>query len=564
MNLPANPSADEIRNPTSSPTLQTCQQLFGSMLDVVPGFFLVFHLADLRLVFTNENARRRLNPSDQPDFLQLTLPELVGLGSWNQLNSEVLPKVQVLSHWTGIVELRDVWGSTFPARITVRTQAIAKGESYLCMYAQEIAETDDQPTAPISDRHLLHALLEHSPDVIYFKDTASRFLRISRSQAKKFGQDNPQAVIGKTDFDFFSAQHASAAFADEQAILRSGQPLIDREEMETWEDGRVTWVTTTKLPLFDATQKLVGTFGISHDITARKQAAEARRELELQLQLSQKLESIGRLAAGVAHEINTPTQFISDNTHFLTDAFAKIETVLAQYRALCMAAGIEGACTAAVAAVVEAEHEAELDYILSEIPHCLQQSIDGLARVAGIVGSLKEFAHPNLPELVPSDLNRAINISVVVSRHEWKYVADLATELDPSLPLVPCVVDEFNQVMLNLIVNSAHAIADALKGRGQSRGKITIRTKSEPQWAIIEVEDTGTGIPPDLIDRIFEPFFTTKAPGKGTGQGLAIARSVIVKHHGGTIDVRTTPGSGATFILRLPLAKAPAPAQLVP
>ena len=182
--------------------------------------------------------------------------------------------------------------------------------------------------------------------------------------------------------------------------------------------------------------------------------------------------------------------------------------------------------------------------------------MEGLNRVASIVHSLKEFAHPKSPELTPVDLNRIIETSLIVSRHEWKYVAEVVTELAPDLPPVPCVADEFNQVILNLVINAAHAIGDALKARGGDRGKIFVRTRHEAPWAIVEVEDTGTGIPDEVRDRVFEPFFTTKAVGKGTGQGLAIVHAVVVKHHHGTIDLTTKPGRGTTFTIRLPLTKS--------
>jgi len=320
----------------------------------------------------------------------------------------------------------------------------------------------------------------------------------------------------------------------------------------------VTWVSTSKFPLCDSSGAVAGTFGISRDITEAKLAESARQEMETQLLLAQKMESIGHLAAGIAHEVNTPTQFIADNTHFLTDAFARYEAVITRFRALRDAAAQHPDCDAAVKAVAAAEQEAEMDYLLGEIPRCLQQTLDGLTRVTRIVCSLKEFAHPNSPELAPADLNRVIETSLVVSRHEWKYVAELATELDANLPLVPCVVDELNQVLLNLIINAAHAIGDALKQRGGERGKITVRTRHEAPYAVLEVEDTGTGIPEEIRDRIFEPFFTTKPLGKGTGQGLAIVRTVVVTHHHGTIDLVTEPGRGTKFVIKLPL-QSPVP-----
>ena len=534
------PLSDEIR-----------LQLLGPLLDTVPGFIAVFQLADLRLAYLNKSALKRLNPENVLNIFHLTLPEITGLSSLQKLQSEILPHARVLGRWVGECELRDGWGSEFKTEVIFATQNCGH-KDYLCMYARESSNPKNVEETHFTDRHLLHALMANAPDSIYFKDAASRFLRVSRALAKKFGLEDPSKAIGKTDFDIFTAEHASAAYATEQNIIRTGIGVLDQEEMETWEEGRITWCSSSKLPLLGADGKIIGTFGISRDITAKKTADHSRRELEVQLQLAQKLESIGRLAAGVAHEINTPTQFITDNVRFLKDAFAKIESVLVKYRAMQAVAMDPSACVAAGATVDALAKEIELDYLSSEIPRCLEQSMEGLNRVARIVLSLKEFAHPNSPELTPVDLNRIIETSLVVSRHEWKYVAEVITDLAPDLPPVPCVADEFNQVILNLVINAAHAIGDALKIRGGNLGKIFVRTRREPPWIVVEIEDTGTGIPDEARDHVFEPFFTTKSVGKGTGQGLAIVHTVVVKHHHGTIDLSTVPGQGTKFTLRLP------------
>ena len=548
--------SSDAASPAGALDLGECKQLLLEVLKDTSDLLALYRLPDLKLTYFNRAANERLNPGGKAATGTLALWDVVGLSSRQRLEAEILPQTRVLGRWKGNCELRDVWGGEFAVKAVFRSLTCS-GEKFLAMCAQEHGLAVELNGARFTDRQLLHALLDYAPDSIYFKDIASRFIRISRSQAERFGLADPAQAIGRTDFDFFTVAHAGPAFATEQQIIRSGQPIVDHEEKETWADGRITWVSTTKLPLYDAAGKLIGTFGVSRDITARKQAEAERREMETQLQLAQKMESIGRLAAGVAHEINTPTQFITDNTHFLADAFARYETVIARYRALREAVTKQGSYTSEALAVTAAEQEAELDYLLEEIPRCVQQTLDGLKRVTRIVRSLKEFAHPNSPELTPADLNRVIETSIDVSRHEWKYVADVALELEANLPQVPCVVDEFNQVMLNVVINAAHAIGDALKQRGGGRGKITVRTRHEPPWAVLEIEDTGTGIPPEIRDRIFEPFFTTKAPGKGTGQGLAIVHTVIVKHHQGTIDVATEPGRGTKFVIKLPLAHPP-------
>jgi PAS domain S-box-containing protein len=556
MILAANPDVASRLPPDDAGPLprELRARLLGSLLEFIPAVVVICSLADLKVYYLNHTAQARLRANGGKGAGELSLMEIIGLGSLQRLQADVLPQIRVTGYWSGECQLRDCWGSEFKADMVMTTSLHESSGDYLCLHAYERTQETESESSFITDRQLLRALLDNAPESIYFKDTASRFMRISRAQAKKFGLRSPEEAIGKTDFDFFAAAHATAAFADEQRIIRTGEPLVGHEEMETWEHGDVTWVSTTKLPLFDAKGAIAGTFGISRDITSRKLAEQSSREMETQLQLAQKLESIGRLAAGVAHEINTPTQFIADNTRFLADAFAKLQKLIARYEALRAAAESGAGCAAEIQAAAAAVSEVEYSYLTSEIPHCIEQSLEGLGRVARIVGSLKEFAHPGSPDLTPSDLNRAIENSIVISRHEWKYVAEVATELDADLPPVPCVVDEFNQVMLNLIINAAHAIGEALKARGGDKGKIIVRTRAEPSWAVVEVEDTGTGIPKEIRERIFEPFFTTKPVGKGTGQGLAVVHAVLVKHHRGTIAVETEPGIGSKFILRLPLS----------
>jgi len=197
--------------------------------------------------------------------------------------------------------------------------------------------------------------------------------------------------------------------------------------------------------------------------------------------------------------------------------------------------------------------EIELPYLEQEIPKALDQSLDGVARITKIVRAMKEFSHPGSSEKTPMDINHAIKSTVTITKNEWKYVADVETDLDPDLPMVPCLAGDINQVFLNLLVNSAHAIEAAMGGKNNGKGKIRVATRKRNGWAEITITDTGTGIPESIRDRIFDPFFTTKEVGKGTGQGLSIAYNIVVEKHGGIIDFETTEGEGTTFIVRLPL-----------
>ncbi len=268
---------------------------------------------------------------------------------------------------------------------------------------------------------------------------------------------------------------------------------------------------------------------------------------------AQKLEAVGQLAAGIAHEINTPIQYIGDNTRFLQDAFEALGRVVKKYGDA-LEVAFSGPVPSRVADAKALAREADVGYLLEEIPKALEQSLEGIARVGKIVQAMKEFSHPGSEEKAPTDINRAVSTAITVCRNEWKYVAEITTNLDPELPLVPCVSGEINQVLLNLIVNAAHAIGDVVGKQPTEKGRITIATRRVGNEAEITVKDTGSGIPEAARSMVFDPFFTTKEVGKGTGQGLAIARSVVVEKHGGRIWFETETGKGTTFVVRLPLA----------
>jgi PAS domain S-box-containing protein len=281
-----------------------------------------------------------------------------------------------------------------------------------------------------------------------------------------------------------------------------------------------------------------------------------RRILETQLAQAQKVESFGQLAAGIAHEINTPIQYVGDNVTFLKGAFADFQRVLDKQDQIMNRSGHEAPDDSARAEMAETAASADLAYLREEVPRAFEQTLEGVSRVAKIVRAMKEFSHPGNGSMVSSDLNKLIENTIAVAQNEWKYVAEMAVQLDPMLPQVACIAGEFNQVILNLIVNAAHAIADRIKAEPSRKGLITISTRAIAGGVEVRVQDTGTGIPEGARSKIFLPFFTTKAVGKGTGQGLAIAQAVIVKKHGGTIDFETEIGTGTTFIIKLPCSQS--------
>ncbi len=290
---------------------------------------------------------------------------------------------------------------------------------------------------------------------------------------------------------------------------------------------------------------IVGAVFASTDISERKR-------LELELRHAQRLESIGELAAGVAHEINTPIQYVSDGVRFIGEAIDDLLGLTETYRPLIEAAATVEAAAEPLAAVAATEAEIELPFLADELPQAITRTLDGVSRVATIVQALKQFSHPGSEELAPVDLNAIIDNTLVVARNEYKYVAEIDLQLG-DIPDVLADAGDIGQVVLNLVVNAGHAIADRMAERGETgMGTITITTRSDDEAVIIDIADTGGGIPAEIRERVFEPFFTTKEPGKGTGQGLAIAHNQVVKKHGGRIDFDVEEGVGTTFHIWLP------------
>lgn len=282
-----------------------------------------------------------------------------------------------------------------------------------------------------------------------------------------------------------------------------------------------------------------------------------RKILENQLTQAQKLESIGQLAAGIAHEINTPTQYVGDNVRFLKTSFEEIVKVLMKYHDLKEGMGngkVPGALLRELEDLIEST---DLEYLSEEIPRAIQQTLEGVNRISRIVGSMKDFAHPGKEEKVYADINKAIENTILVARNEWKYVAELITELDPSLPPVCCIPGDINQVLLNILVNAAQAIGEVVGDGSEGKGEISIGTRRVDDSLVeIRIRDSGKGIPEGIREKVFDPFFTTKEVGKGTGQGLAISYKAIVERHAGSLTFETEAGQGTAFIIRLPVEDA--------
>jgi two-component system NtrC family sensor kinase len=287
----------------------------------------------------------------------------------------------------------------------------------------------------------------------------------------------------------------------------------------------------------------------------KRESAE-RERIETELRLAQKLEAVGLVASGIAHEISTPIQFVGDSVEFLRNAFGALRDVNGRFHRLLAGNPEENAQRA----VKMADERLALAASERDIVEALDGMVEGTRRIGSVLGAMKEFMHPVNREKAPADLNHAVINTLTVARSEYKYVARVETDLTDNLPFVMCHIGDLNQVFLNLVVNAAHAVGETF-ARTHTLGLIRVATRREGDDVVIEISDSGPGIPIEARSRVFEPFFTTKAPGRGTGQGLAIARAIVVDRHGGSITFDTEMGRGTTFRVRLPLDPTTAPSK---
>jgi PAS domain S-box-containing protein len=309
-------------------------------------------------------------------------------------------------------------------------------------------------------------------------------------------------------------------------------------------DGSPAQVSLIVTRTFDHPGKPGGVVAMARDVTEQ-------RSREAQFHYESKLESLGRLAAGLAHEINSPIQFVGDNARFLEEAYQELIRVVEVYRGLLDTSSPIG-WMERQERVREAEAGIDFDYLQKEIPSAVEQTLEGIERVSTIVRAMKTFSHPGTKDQAPADLNEALEATVTVTRHQIREVADLRLELG-DVPPVRCSIADLNQAFLNLIVNASDAIEET--GR---RGVITVATTVDGDEAVVRISDTGGGIPDDVRAKIFDPFFTTKDVGRGSGQGLPLVRGVVQEGHGGSIGVESVAGRGSAFTVRIPIRGLPA------
>jgi PAS domain S-box-containing protein len=424
---------------------------------------------------------------------------------------------------------------------TILLRGAAQRDAGLRPVRVVIIFSDISDRVELEERHV--ALAAALPDTLFRVSRAGRVLELKR------GSDHAQSPFLKLEVGL----EIAACLPEEIVAGLSG--LFSAPTTDSGTPRNLELAT----PLGPAT-------AVHHEICVVKSGEDAwvcivrdvseRHTFAERLLQSEKLGAIGQLAAGVAHEINTPMQFIGDSLYFAKTAIADLLSHGARVRGL--VAGAPGGELGGdlARAVEDSERHGDIPYVCDELPRAIERSLDGIARVTTIVGALKTFAHPSGREMAHVELGKLIESTVAVATNEWKLVADVKVAVDPLLPAVRCAGGEISQVLLNLIVNATHAIAERVGDSGE-KGEISLEARRLGEECEIRVNDTGAGIPEHARSKIFDPFFTTKAVGKGTGQGLSIAHSLIVGHHRGSVRFETELGVGTTFIITLPLAGIP-------
>ncbi len=418
-------------------------------------------------------------------------------------------------------------------------------ERSLNLSSDELKARNDQLQADIAQRVRAEserdAFFRMSPDLLCMIQPDMSFRQVNPTWERVLGYA-PSELIGRSMIALIHPEDVQRTLQEASKVAANGNTVgfTNRFWSKAGELRLVAW-TAVK----DAATNSY--FAAGRDIT------EERRK-ESEAAQSQKLEAVGQLAAGVAHEINTPIQFVGDNVQFVRDSWDDLEPLRTWLTAVLEAKQATGDDVAALEALLA---KADWDFLVGELPTSLEEARDGVKRVAELVRALKEFSHPDTPDMVSCDINQALQRTIVLARNEVKYVAAIETELG-ELPAVPCHAGALNQVFLNLLVNAAHAIEDRNRKKGTPNGRGTIRvaTKVDGDFAVVAIGDSGCGIPPEIRERIFEPFFTTKEVGRGTGQGLALARKIVVERHRGALTFETTVDVGTTFFIRLPLRAA--------
>jgi PAS domain S-box-containing protein len=536
--------------------LESEREMLRALIDNIPDLMYVKDI-ESRFVVANRQVVRSLGAGSHEELIGKTesdfLPSARANGSYENEQRVVRSGEAMFNHEEVVL---DGEGNQTPVLTTVVPLHDSRGHiNGIVGVGRNLSERKQGEEALAAAERKYRGMFDQALFGIFQVDPEGHLLDLNQAMANILRYATPDEMIESHKVPLWTSAVLPERNAEFLAAMKEFGHVRAFELEVFRKDQSKIWISATVRAMTDK-GVFAGFEGMFEDITER-------RLLREQLLQAQKLESVGQLAAGIAHEINTPTQYIGDNIRFLKKSFVKLTTALSIYGRLWKETCSDSLTSTSKQEMATALQKIDIEFLVEEIPKSINDGLEGVTRVSALVSAMKEFSHPGTKEKVALDLNHAIQSTITVAQNEWKYVAEMETHFEPTLPLVSCLPGEFNQVILNLIVNAAHAIGDRSKERNGEKGRITVQTTRCSTGVEIRIGDTGGGIPVQARTKIFDPFFTTKEIGKGTGQGLAIARSVIVDKHSGSIDFETVLGEGTTFIIRLPHAAKTSTEELV-
>ena len=431
--------------------------------------------------------------------------------------------------------------ATLEQKVLQRTRALSESMADL---SKEVVERKKANRKIARMGEELRVILDTISTGIRVIDLNHAIVQVNKKYCHFTGWSREE-LVGSFCYENFAGGDCRSSKDCRLESIITNQVISEGIKLKTNRDGNKFYFRITSAPLWDSDGKVIGMLEDLQDITALVTAQEEKEQAQNQLHQAAKLESVGQLAAGIAHEINTPVQFVTTNFDFLQESFDDVSTFMSQVEE---AVNMEKTD----ASLKQALKELDWGFLSEEIPQAIEQSTEGMERVRKLVLAMKAFSHPSTREMAPADINAILDNSITISQNEWKHVADLKTEFSSDLPMVSCLTDEMGQVFLSILVNAGHTIADKVQGT-HDKGYISIRTAVADGVVEITISDTGKGMDDELCAKIFDPFFTTKEVGRGTGQGLSIAYDIVVNKHHGEIKVKSTPDVGTTFTIQLPL-----------
>jgi PAS domain S-box-containing protein len=556
---PADEPALEILTPSSP----RWAHIWTQVPDVSAALYAVIAQPSYAVEYMNTAGLHLLGLNAPSDACTKSLMEFIpGKCLWTLLN-DAIPTAWRVGSWMGELEFRRGDGEECPTLALLCAQPAAHGfPECLVIIARDIVESRKMLSSLRLDQRYLRALLENIPDLIYFKDMQSRFVRVSSSFSIKFGLADPEKLYGLTDFDFFTPEHAQPAFEAEQAIIHTGRPLLNVEEKETYPDGRFTWGSTTKLPYHNEYGQVIGTFGITRDITAKKHTETALAESQRRLLDASRMAGMAEVASGVLHNVGNAFNSVNTSATLLADqlrtsrlgSLGRVVQMIEEHSgdlAQFLTADQRGKQLPNYLGELCRHLLRERETLTSEL-ESLRKGVD---HIKAVIAMQQNYAHPSsLAEdlAMPALVGEALTIcNASLEKNQIEAVQDYT-----GAPLVHAARHRVLEILVNLITNAEHAIVAAdLPVR---RITFILRTLSDGRVELV-VKDSGTGISPENLQRIFSFGFTTKKEGHGFGLHNS---ALAAKEMDGSLFARSEgPGAGAEFILTLP--GVPTPSEVV-